>query len=199
MSSPMRIGVCGLGYMGQRYYDHLRQHAGAQVVAVCDRDERRRSGDWSEAIGNLNVADGQKIDLSGIRAYAEAGEMAADADIDAIAITLPTSLHADLVVQALEAGKHVLCEKPMALTVAECDRMIAAAEKSGRTLMIAQCIRFWPQYEEILRRVQQGDIGRVRFAALRRVASAPAYSSGGWLMDARHKRRRDFRPARARR
>ena len=185
MSSPLRLGICGLGFMGQRYFGHLRQHAGAQVVAVCDRDERRRSGDWSEAVGNLNVSAGKQADLSGVRAYAEASELAADSEVDAIAITLPTNLHADLVVQALEAGKHVACEKPMALTVADCDRMIAAAEQAGRTLMIAQCIRFWPQYEEILRRVQRGDIGRVQFAALRRVASAPGYSSGGWLMDAR--------------
>ncbi|GAG14069.1 unnamed protein product, partial [marine sediment metagenome] len=84
----------------------------------------------------------------------------------------------------LQAGKHVLCEKPMALTLADCDRMIAAAEEAERTLMIAQCVRFWPQYEAIQQRVDDGRIGPVRFASLRRLASPPDYSSGGWLMDA---------------
>jgi predicted dehydrogenase len=61
--------------------------------------------------------------------------------------------------------------------------MIRAARRSGRTLMIAQCIRFWPQYETIQRLIAEGRIGAVRFAFLRRIASPPQYSSGGWLMD----------------
>ncbi len=169
--------------MGRQYFAHLREHPHAQVTAVCDRDAERRRGNWADAVGNINARGRQYVDMAGINAYADWDELIADERVNFVAITLPTPTHADVTVRALEAGKHVLCEKPMALTLADCDRMIAAANQSGRTLMVAQCIRFWPQYEEIKRRVDDGQIGAVRFASLRRLASPPNYSSGGWLMD----------------
>lgn len=180
---PLRIGICGLGFMGRQYFSHLRDHASTRVVAVCDRDAGRRAGDWSDSVGNIGAREGQRGDMAGINAYADWNELIADESVDAVAITLPTPMHTDATVRALEAGKHVLCEKPMALTLADCDRMIAAAQRSGRTLMVAQCIRFWPQYEEIKRRVDAGEIGAVRFASLKRLASPPGYSQGDWLMD----------------
>jgi 1,5-anhydro-D-fructose reductase (1,5-anhydro-D-mannitol-forming) len=180
---PLRIGICGLGFMGRQYFAHLRDHAHARVTAVCDQDAKRRVGDWSDSVGNINARAGQRVDLAGINAHAHWNELIADESVDAVAITLPTPTHADVTERALAAGKHVVCEKPMALTLADCDRMIAAARQSGRTLMVAQCIRFWPQYEEIKRRVDAGEIGSVRFASLKRLASPPGYSQGGWLMD----------------
>lgn len=186
MSAENQIGfgICGLGFMGRQYFSHLREHPRARVVAVCDRDKRRRDGDWSDSVGNLAACGGERVDMSDVATYADWEALVSDGSVDAVAITLPTSMHADLAVAALEAGKHVLCEKPMALTLEECDRMIVVAQRSGRTLMIAQCIRFWPQYEEIKRRIDAGEIGAVRFASLRRLANAPDYSAGGWLMDA---------------
>ena len=180
---PLRIGICGLGFMGRQYFSHLRDHTDAHVAAVCDQDAGRRAGDWSDSVGNINAREGQRVDMAGINAHADWNELIADESVDAVAITLPTSMHADVAVGALESGKHVVCEKPMALTLGDCDRMIAAAQRSGRTLMVAQCIRFWPQYEEIKRRVDAGEIGLVRFASLKRLASPPGYSQGGWLMD----------------
>ena len=150
---------------------------------MCDQDAGRRAGDWSDGVGNLLAGAGRRVDLSGMRAFDHWEALIECADVDVVAVTMPTPLHAEIAARALVAGKHVICEKPMALTLADCDRMIAAAERAGRTLMIAQCIRFWPQYEEIKRRVDAGEIGAVRFASLRRLASPPAYSSGGWLMD----------------
>jgi len=112
------------------------------VVAVCDRDERRRSGDWRDAVGNLDLGQGAggRVSLAGVAAYATPQELIADPNVDAVLITLPTALHAEVAIAALEAGKHVLCEKPMALRVGACDRMIRAAQAAGRTLMVAQCI-----------------------------------------------------------
>ena len=180
---PINIGICGLGFMGRQYFSHLHEHAAARVVAVCDADAARRSGDWIDTVGNLNVDGGQQVDMTGINAYADWEGLLADPSVEAVAITLPTPVHAEVTVKALTAGKHVLCEKPMALTLADSDWMIAAATDSRRTLMIAQCIRFWPQYEEIKRRIDTGEIGRVRFASLKRLANPPGYSQGGWLMD----------------
>lgn len=180
----LHLAIAGLGFMGRVFFRHLRDHPHARVVAVCDRDAERRRGNWVDSIGNLNARQGERVDMEGISAYGEWGEVIADQRVDVVAVTLPTPTHAEVTVRALEAGKHVVCEKPMALTLADCDRMIAAAERTGRTLMVAQCIRFWPQYELIKQHVDTGKIGAVRFASLRRLASPPDYSSGGWLMDA---------------
>ncbi len=170
--------------MGRQYFTHLTGHANAEVVAACDRDADRRAGRWTDRVGNLASAGGRAVDFSNVARYEHWEQLVADEAVEAVAVTLPTALHADVCVAAMESGKHVICEKPMALTLADCDRMIAAARRSGRTLMIAQCIRFWPQYEEIKRRVDAGEIGPVRFARLRRLASPPDYSAGGWLMNA---------------
>ena len=183
LDRPFGVGICGLGFMGRQYFSHLREHGHARVVAVCDRDAERRAGKWADPVGNISAGDRERVDMAGIDAYDDWDALIDDERVDVVAVTLPTPTHADVTVRALEAGKHVLCEKPMALTLAECDRMIAAAERTGRTLMVAQCIRFWPQYEEIKRRIDEGQIGAVRFAALRRVSSAPDHSSGAWMMD----------------
>jgi len=181
--SLLRFGICGLGFMGRQYFAHLRSHPQARVVAVCDRNADRRGGRWTDRIGDLGLGRAGQVDLGGLAVYAEADELIADADVDVVALALPTPLHAELTVRALEAGKHVLCEKPMATTLAECDRMIAAAERSGRTLMIAHCIRFWPQYELIKQLVDAGRVGAVRFVALRRLSSLPRHTDGDWMLD----------------
>ena len=185
LMEKLRFGICGLGFMGRTHFARLRVHPQAEVVAVCDQDARRRGGDWSDAVGNLNVgqADGGRSSLAGIAAYATVEELIADPRVDAVLVALPTPLHAGVTVAALAAGKHVLCEKPMAGRVADCDRMVRAAQASGRTLMVAQCIRFWPQYETIKRCVDEGRVGAVRFMTLRRLGSPPTYSAGNWLMN----------------
>jgi predicted dehydrogenase len=183
--SKLRFGICGLGCMGRSHFARLRGHPQAEIVAVCDRDQRRRCGDWNDALGNLDLVktEGGRMPLDGINAYASPEELIADPQVDVVLITLPTPLHAPVAVAALQAGKHVLCEKPMASRPNECNRMIDAAAASGRTLMVAQCIRFWPQYETVKQYVDQGRIGAVRFASLRRLGSPPTYSAGNWLLD----------------
>ncbi len=185
--NKLRFGICGLGCMGRSHFARLFRHPRAAVVALCDQDERRRRGDWNDALGNFDVvrtASGH-VDLSGLAVYATPEELIADSNVDAVLVTLPTLLHDSVATAALSAGKHVLCEKPMALNPAGCNRMIAAARRSGQTLMIAQCLRFWPQYVKIKELIDAGRIGAVRFAVLRRQAAAPTYSLGNWLLDAR--------------
>ncbi|MCG3126822.1 MAG: Myo-inositol 2-dehydrogenase [Phycisphaerae bacterium] len=177
------FGICGLGFMGRTYFGHLQQHAEAHVTAVFDEREENRRGEWLEATGNIARAGGQRVAMEGVRAYAALEHLLNDPSVDVVAVTLPTPLHGATVCAALQAGKHVICEKPMALKLRDCDRMIAAAQRCRRTLMIAQCIRFWPQYEAIQSLVDGGEIGAIRFASLRRVGPPPTYSTGNWLMD----------------
>jgi predicted dehydrogenase len=92
-------------------------------------------------------------------------------------------LHPETTVQALEAGVHVLCEKPMALHVVECDRMIAAAHAAGKVLQIGHCIRFWPEYVVTRELIQSGQYGQIVAASFRRFSSIPTWSPDNWFAD----------------
>jgi len=92
-------------------------------------------------------------------------QVLADDAIRFVSVVTPDHFHAEYAVAALEAGKDVLCEKPMAPTVEECQRMVAAAEKAGRALMIGQSYRFNPAYLAVKQAVERGDVGEVYFVA----------------------------------
>lgn len=121
-------------------------------------------------VGVLGVTPAESAagaaDLGG-RAYNDLAALLNDKDVEAVLIATPSSTHADLAVQAAGAGKHIFCEKPMALTVAECESMIAAARQAGVVLMIGQVQRFVPLLVEVRRLVQVGTLGRPVAASLR--------------------------------
>lgn len=179
----IKVGVCGLGFMGRTHFAIYEQHRSSRVVALMDHQPSRRNGDWRDPLGNLPSSWPVQVDMKGRRSYATVDELCADPDIDLIDITLPTCFHADVAVKALRAGKHVLSEKPMALSYRDCKRIIEAAKKSRKYYMVAQCLRFWPQYVKIKELVDSRKLGKVCSMALRRLASPPDYSSGAWLMD----------------
>jgi len=180
--APLRIALCGLGFMGRTHFGHLVKHPQVRVVALCDKNPDRRLGRW-QTTGNIGARDAERVDLSPYRVSADPLDAARADDVDVVVVTLPTPHHATAAVAALEAGKHVFCEKPMGRSLDECDRMLAAARASGRTLMVGQCIRFWPQYEIIRQQIEAGRIGRVQFATLRRLSNPPRFASDNWYMD----------------
>jgi len=117
----MKVGTIGYGgayNMGRKHLTELTGNAGIEAVAVCDRDPAR-----------LQTA---KEDWPGIETYTDLAAMLEKSDAELIVIILPHNLHAPVAVQCLEAGRHVVVEKPFACTVAECDAMIAAARKAGK-------------------------------------------------------------------
>src|SRR5262245_33457867 len=132
--------------MGWIHWLAYQRLAGARVAAICTRSPQRLAGDWRGIQGNFGPP-GEHVDLSGIAAYAKVDDLLADKQIDLVDITLPNSLHADIAVRALEAGKHVFCEKPMALTLADCERMVGAAKKAKRLLMVGHVLPFFPEYD----------------------------------------------------
>ena len=95
--------------------------------------------------------------------YANFDSIADNPDIDCVYIALPVGLHAEYTIRALKAGKHVLCEKPMASTSAECEAMIAAAKAANRQLGVAYRVHFEPNNRDVLNRVKSGDLGAMRF------------------------------------
>jgi predicted dehydrogenase len=176
----MKIGVIGLGFMGSTHLQALARIPHAELVAVMDQDEVRLSGDLSSIKGNLG-GPGLKMDFSAVRKYRSVEAILADSDVGAIDICLPTFLHAAVAIQALRAGKHVLCEKPMALNGTDADEMIAEADRAGRVLMVAQVLRFFPAYCELSRLIKSGELGQVRSALFRRRTSVPSW--GPWELD----------------
>lgn len=176
----MRIAVAGLGFMGSTHLQAWRKVAGAEIAAVVSSDERKLSGDLSAIQGNLD-RPGEALDFSAAAKYKTLDEALADKSIDAIDLCLPTHLHEPAALAALDAGKHVLIEKPMALDGAACDRIIAAADRAGCTLMVAQVLRFWADYQPLIAAVNDGSLGPLHSVLFRRRCAAPAW--GQWLKD----------------
>jgi predicted dehydrogenase len=173
----LRIGLVGLGFMGATHLEVYPRISELELAAVCTRDERVLSGDLSHIRGNFRVSTA--LDFSHAHKYRVWQELVEDSNLDAIDVCTPTDLHTPITLAALKAGKHVLCEKPMALSEAECNQMIAAAKESHRVLMIGQVLRFWPEYEYLQEFVQSGTYGSVLSATFWRSCGLPDWSS--WL------------------
>jgi len=175
----MRVGIVGFGFMGRMHYRYWQQLPQAEVVAICDANP-----DVLEGSGSGNIAGAaDEVDLAGVAIYDDLGKMLAEKQLDAISLTVPSHLHAELSILALNAGVNVLCEKPMALNVDDCRRMAEAAEKSGKTLQIGHCVRFWPEYAAAKEIVAGGKYGRVLAATFQRLASLPDWAADNWLAD----------------
>jgi len=186
----MRIAVVGLGFMGLTHLKAYKRIPGVEIGAVSSNDPKVLAGDLSGVGGNLDVA-GEAVDFLTAEKFADALECVTQAKVDAVDLCLPTSMHAPVAIAALRAGKHVLVEKPMALSGEECDQMMAEAAKAGKTLMSAQVLRFFPAYLPLIEAVHSGTLGAPRHAIFRRRCGAPAWSiwmtnksaSGGGVFD----------------
>ena len=178
----LRFGVIGLGFMGRTHLATLALHPEAQVVAVHDVLPERLAGPLAPGGGNIAVG-GRSWDESAVRRCASLDELLGDEAIDAVVVATPSDLHAELSCRALSAGKHVLCEKPMALTLEDCDRMLAAARAAGRVLMIGHCIRFWGEYVAAAELVRSGRYGRLLSLRLSRQCGVPGFGANDWFTD----------------
>lgn len=145
----LRWGVLSTANIGRAaVIPALQRSRNGVVLAVASRDKEKARV----------FAEQQRIP----RAYGSYEALLADEEIDAVYIPLPNSLHREWTIKAAEAGKHILCEKPLALTAAECAEMDTAARQNGVRLMEAFMYRFHPQTEKVLELVQAGAIGEPR-------------------------------------
>lgn len=180
----LKAGLMGIGFMGRGHldiYERLAaEEAPVRLTAVCDIDEDKFEGEFVP--GNIDVGAGD-YDFSKYNLYTDIEEMLAKEDLDFVDIALPTYLHAEAAVKALDRGLDVLCEKPMARSSQECEQMIAAAEKNSQKLMIAQCLRFWPEYEELKKYVDSAKLGEVIEGYFYRGGAVPKWSYENWLLD----------------
>lgn len=163
--------------MGMIHYLAYQKVRGAKVAAICTRDKKKLAGDWRDIQGNFGPP-GTMMDLGPIARYEHWQDLLADPKIDLIDVCLPPKLHADVTIAALRAGKHVICEKPIALTIAEARRMVKAAATAGKQLFIGHVLPFVPEYAYVRQLAVSGQYGRPLGGHFKRIIADPL-----WLKD----------------
>ena len=179
--SAVGVGVIGLGFMGRTHVacvqEASRDGFPCRLVAVADPDPERRSGRGVQA-GNIRTGEGASrlFDPGEVRAHADWRDLLRDSGVSLVSVCTPTPTHVDLAIAALEAGKHVLVEKPPALTSLEARRLAHAARRARTICMPALCIRFWPAYAWAAGAIESGEFGAVRSATFHRLGSTPTWT-----------------------
>lgn len=188
----VNVGIIGLGFMALTHIKAYRLLRDARIAALCNPSGRRLDGDFSNVAGNFGGGDPVRLDMSEVKAYRDFAAMLADPAIDVIDICTPTQTHHALAIQALQAGKHVLCEKPLARSPAQAREIAAAAAQAKGFFMPAMCMRFWPGWSWLKATIADERYGRCLSAHFRRFAEPPAWGhenflngalSGGGLLD----------------
>lgn len=147
ITKPIKHGIVGLGWFGEKHCEAIQAIAGAELYAVCTRTATR----LDEVARKFGV---EKV-------YADYREMLADPALESVSITTMWDQHAEPTIAALEAGKHVFLEKPMASTVPDCDRIVDAARAAQGLFMVGHICRFNPRYAAAKEEVAAGKIGKI--------------------------------------
>ena len=164
--TPVRVAVIGLGTIADEHLKAYRDSPEAELVAVCDIFAERAA---------------QRAEQYGARAVTDPAEVFADPEIDAVSICTRNDTHAELVLEALRAGKHVLIEQPMTATLAQAEEVAEAAAASAGKLQVAYVRRFSPNATVLKQFIDAGELGPIYYAkasCLRR-----AGNPGGWFAD----------------
>jgi predicted dehydrogenase len=164
----MRVAVIGLGYWGPNYARVVGELDATELTWICDT-----SADALASVGRRFSA----------RTTTELDEVFGAPDVDAVIVSTPTSTHADVAGRALDAGKHVLCEKPLAASVAECDELIARANAAGRMLFVGHTFIFNPAVRQMRELVEAGELGRLLYCHATRTGLGPIRQDVNALWD----------------
>jgi predicted dehydrogenase len=182
MTRTLKAGVIGLGFMGRTHIANLEKMPNVEVVAIADAEPARRANDAPVA-GNIKLP-APTVDFTRLQQFSDGRDLIAQADVDFVSICLPTNLHAEFAILAAESGRHVVVEKPMALSTQEAQRMVDAAHRNHVELMVAQCVRFWPEFTFLRDAVKDGRMGKLLNAEFTRRSSQPVWSWQRWMNDA---------------
>ena len=184
MSTPINIGIVGLGFMGQTHIKSYRQLPQANIAAICDAVSLPADGVLRGVAGNIASTDQIKFDMTVVKGYRDYREMLANPAIQLVDICLPTALHAEVAIAALRAGRHVICEKPLARNSAMCREILATAAAARGYFMPAHCLRFWPEWAWLKAAIADQRFGRVLTAKFIRLSEPPGWSQGSYLKGA---------------
>lgn len=147
----VNIAILGCGRIAQRHAKHIANTKGAVLTAVCDIDKDR-----------ADTLAGEY----GVRAYYDIEDLIQDNSVDLVAVCTPNGLHAEHTIKSLNAGKHVLCEKPMAINVYDCGEMIKAAEKANKRLFVVKQNRYNPPVKAVRKALDEGFLGKIHSVQL---------------------------------
>ena len=165
----VRYGIIGLGGWARNVHiPNLNQIERAEITAVCARSEENRAKALAACKGKP-------------AAFPDYRDVLASSDVDAVLITTPNNTHAGMALEALQAGKHVFCEKPMGLNVPECDEVVRAAEASGRVFTVGQELRYAPIVREVQALIARGAIGALKM--VRAELMRGRLGMGTWRLD----------------
>ncbi len=156
----LKVALVGIGGISTTHISVWEAQENAELVALCDA---RRE---------------QLEKYSHKHCYTDFDEMLSQEDIDILDICLPTFLHASFAIKAMERGIHVLCEKPISLELEDVAQMYGAAQRNGVKLMVAQVLRFWPEYEAIRKMYDEGTYGKLLSGSMSRLHTIPG---NGWM------------------
>ncbi|MBE6637011.1 MAG: Gfo/Idh/MocA family oxidoreductase [Ruminococcaceae bacterium] len=164
----LKVGLIGCGFMGAMHANCYKNIKDVEIVAFADiRSEKAEE-----------LAKGTNAVL-----YGDGKELIASADVDIIDICLPTFLHADYAMAAMEKVKYVFVEKPVALTKEEGKAMLEKSKETGAQVQVGQVIRFWDEYVELKKIIESGVYGKVINANFRRLSPRPDWGWKNWLLD----------------
>jgi predicted dehydrogenase len=178
----MGVGVIGLGFIGRLHVQAYQRAAAAgfpcRLVAVCDADASKLSGDALSA-GNLgHIAREHLFDPAEVHGFTNVDELLARPGIDLVSICTYTDTHVELALKALAAGKHVLVEKPVARSASEVQHLADAARESRMLCMPAMCMRFWPGWDWLREKITDQQFGNVLSATFQRLGTMPSWGGG---------------------
>ncbi|MEA4833006.1 MAG: Gfo/Idh/MocA family oxidoreductase [Oscillospiraceae bacterium] len=176
----LKVGMIGFGAIAKLHkaaYDALSNNGkNIRLVAVCDTSLEQFTHSTALNISSTTVS------THNFNKYSVLDEMLEKEDPDIIDICVPTPVHCRLACEMLGKSKNVLCEKPMARTYEECQLMLDAKNKSGKQLMIGQCVRFMPHYRYLKTAVCEKTFGEIKSAFFYRLSSPPVWGFKNWLL-----------------
>jgi len=175
----LNCAIIGFGGLGKVHFKNISLMDDVNITALCDIKDNAFSIKTDTNIGKDNA----EIDISKYVTYADYRELLTKETLDFVIIAVPTYLHAEISIAALEAGVHTFCEKPMARSYPDSQRMLAKAKETGKKLMIGHTLRFYPEYVYLREKITSGEFGHVISANFERLSLTPAWSCPNWFLD----------------
>lgn len=164
----IKVGIVGAGFMGSMHAECYHNLHNAELAAIADTD----------------LAKAEKLAKKyGVETYSKSEDLFREKDIEVVDICLPTFLHKEYVIKATQAGKQILCEKPIALTVEDAGEMIEAVNKARVKLMVGQVLRFWPEYVKLKEIFDSGSLGKMVSISCVRLSPTPTWTRDNWILD----------------
>ena len=186
----VKIGIVGIGFMGFTHFEAARAVRGARVTAIATRSEQKLRGDWTGIHGNFGPP-ARKIDVSDLKCFSDYRELIRDPDVDLIDVCVPTDRHKEVVLAAVAAGKPVLVEKPIAVSLNDAKEMLQAAQSADVSLYVAHALPLMAEFRFAADAIRSKNYGDLLAAHFRRIICTPDWSAdmsnfrnlGGWGID----------------